>query len=414
VKNLFKKDGIIIIIFILIFIFIRSINFQYHLNFSSDQASSSLKALDLWDKKEITLIGPSISFKYIGRELFTSSISYYYQLLFLLISNFNPVYSSYVFMLFSAFMLFPLYYGVKFLINKSSAITILIIYTLFPYYIDYTRFFWNPNFQLTLTPILIFFMGFYSKKNKDIYLFLLAFTAGLLMLFHYQYVPIIIGLLFYYFVIKKINLKKVLIFLSGVVLGFSPIILFELRNNFYNFQTLLLYIENINQVFKVKNNVFANYYFLSIYLFILILIINLIKKYITNKKAVFFTVTLIIIDLFIYGRTPRHAFGMADNWNYLYEEKVYKIIRNENVTNYNVVNLGYDTVAVVQKYLHRKDGIKFNYEDYYNNKYLFVVSKDNNFMRNPAYEVNTFKPSKIVKNWEINNIYKLYLLERVN
>ncbi len=190
-------------------------------------------------------------------------------------------------------------------------------------------------------------------------------------------------------------------------------VLFELRNNFYNFQTLFLYIKNIDKVFKVKSNVFVSYYFLNIYIFILIIVTNLIKKYITNRKLVFLILSLLVIDLFMYGRIPKHAFGMEEDWNYLNEEKVYKIIRNENITNYNIVNLGYDTVAVVQKYLHRKDGIRYNFEDYYNNKYLFVVSKYKNFMENPAYEVNTFKPSRIVKKWEINNTYKLYLLERL-
>jgi hypothetical protein len=413
-KKLLKKEWMIIILFIFTFIAIRSINFQHHLNFSSDQASSSMRIYDLWEKKELTLIGPSISFKYIGRELFTSSISYYYQLFFLLISNFSPIVGSYVFMIFSAFMLFPLYYGVKFLINKPAAIILLIIYTLLPYYIDYTRFFWNPNFQLTLTPILIFFIGIYNKKNKNTHLFLLAFTAGLLMLFHYQYAVIVIGLLLFYILIKKIRINKILIFFAGFILGFLPLIVFEIRNNFYNFQTLSLYIKNIDKVFSTGNNIFSSHYFLSIYLFVLITVINLVKKHITNKRIFYLITVLLIIDLFIYARIPKHAFGMTDNWNYLYEEKVYKIIRNENITNYNIVNLEYDTVAAVQKYLHKKDKIKFNYEDYYNNKYLFVISKDDNFMQNPAYEINTFKPSRVVKNWNINNIYKLYLLKRLN
>ena len=121
---------------------------------------------------------------------------------------------------------------------------------------------------------------------------------------------------------------------------------------------------------------------------------------------------LFVFAIFKYAPLPSHGFGMAENWNFLEEKKVYKIIRAQNLENYNIVHLGYNTVAAVQKYLHKRDGVRLNYDDYYHNKYLFVVSSKEDFLETPTYEANTFKPSRRLKKWKINDTYSLYLLER--
>lgn len=195
-----SKDWVIIFFLILTAVFVRSIHFPYHLNFSTDQASHAARSLEIFRNKEFTLIGPSISFNFIGRELFTGSIFYYFQLIFLLLGNFDPFVSSYFYMLFSALMIIPLYFGVKMLSGKNSAIFLSILYSLLPFYIDFSRFLWNPNFQFSLTPILILFIGLFAKYKKSIYLFLAGLTSGILLLFHYQYFVIILGLIVYYLV----------------------------------------------------------------------------------------------------------------------------------------------------------------------------------------------------------------------
>ena len=197
-KRLIKKEITILILFVVVFISIRSIHFSSHLNFSTDQASFSMTALELWRDKKITLIGPAISYHYIGRDLYQGSTTYYFQLLFLLLGKFDPVASSYFFMVFASLMIFPLYFGVKFLAGKRAAIFMIILYALLPFYIDYTRFFWNPNYQFVLFPILVLFMGFYARSKKPLFYFLIFATAGILLLFHYQFIFIIVGLVIYY------------------------------------------------------------------------------------------------------------------------------------------------------------------------------------------------------------------------
>lgn len=413
-KSFFKKEIIIIIIILFVGLFLRSIYYSENLNFSTDQALFATKSLEIWRNKAVELIGPSISFKYIGRELFQGSLTYYFQLLFLLPANFDPHIASYIFTVFAVCMIVPLFYGVKMLTNRNSAIVVSLIYALTPLFIDYSRFLWNPVFQFSLTPFLILCMGLFKEKKKIIYLFLAGFCAGGLLLFHYQFVIIIIGLLIYYFIVQKIPLKKALFFLIGVGLGFSPILLFELRNNFYNTQTLLLYLQNLDKVFSHGAAGSLNiHYFLSILLFVSIIGAAFIKDKIKMQHILLLFIILLIIDSIRYIQKPTHAFGMKENWNYLYEKQTYDIITNQNIQNYNVVNLGYDTTATVQKYLMKKNNRSINYDDYYNNEYLFVITNRKDYMSDPAYEINTFKPSKVIKEWELNNTFNLFLLKRI-
>ena len=279
-----------IVFFIFLFIFIRSLNFTEHLNFSFDQAWSSTRALEIWRDKEFTLVGPGNSIVVGGKQILQGSINYYFLLLFLILGNFDPIISSYLFMLFSAFMLVPLYYGVKMFYNHKTAVLIIAFYSLVPLYIDFTRFFFGPGFQFSLIPLLILFAGLYKQSKKLIYLFMAFFSIGVISQFHFA--TLIFFPLFLFYFIKKNYLKekkseeegppgsaelrvigseastdglafvavgtttkeakessdriwiKAVIIFSGFLLGFSPIIFFELKNKFYNIVVFSDYLKN--------------------------------------------------------------------------------------------------------------------------------------------------------------------------
>jgi len=200
-----KKTIIILLFFISLFIIIRSINFIYHLNWSGDQASFAIEALRIFRTKSLTLIGPQISANLEGRFVFQGPAIYYMLLIFLILGKFDPVISSYLFMIFCSLMILPLFYGVKKLTNEKVAWLMIIIYSFIPYYINYTRFIWNSTFLLSLLPILIWLMGKYQENKKTVYLFVIAFWLGLLLQFHYQFIIVIAGIFSYYFLFKKIK-----------------------------------------------------------------------------------------------------------------------------------------------------------------------------------------------------------------
>ncbi len=309
-----------------------------------------------------------------------------------------------------ALTIIPLYYGVKLLHGKKAAIFIVLLYTLLPYFIDFTRFFFGPIYQITFLSIMILFMGLYKKFKKKLHLFLLFFFAGILFQFHFQALIVAIILFAYYLWKSNKKLLTAVIAVAGLIIGASPIIVFELKNQFYNTKVFLEYLKFAK---KPSDFFFIPHRYLSISLLLLIVTVPFYKKLITTKKLFIIGIVLFIIDLFLYLPLPKTAFGMSKNWNYPTEKKAYQIIKKERLKDFNIVNHIYDNKSVVIKYHLKLDKYPIDYDDYYHNKYLYVISNTDKIFKDPAYEINTFQPNKELKKWKLNNYYNLYLFQRI-
>jgi len=99
-KSIFNRTFLLLIIFIGLFIGIRSLHYIYQVNWSGDQAFCGIEALRIFQNKVITFIGPQISANYEGRYIFQGPIIYYMYLFFLLLGKWDPIPSSYFFMIF--------------------------------------------------------------------------------------------------------------------------------------------------------------------------------------------------------------------------------------------------------------------------------------------------------------------------
>jgi len=417
-KKLIKNDFPFLLLIFIGFILIRSLHFVDFLNWSQDQAECGMAALDIWQNKKLTLIGPQISATFEGRLLFQGPITYYLFLIFLLAGSWNPVKASYFFMLFASFLIFPLFYGVKKLTNKKVAYLTVLIYSFIPYYINYTRFLWNSTLQLTFSILFIYFFSFYQKSKNLKYFFISSFFLGLLFQFHYQFILIILIFFIYFLFFKKISIKEWFIFILGIILGFSPLIIFELKHQFYNTKTAILFIKNWSRVDK-PGNLNMPHYYLTLSFLSLIFISNKFKNFINKIKWKFIIILGIILfftSLFKNIKKPSQSYwAPAKDWKYSMEEKAYQIIKKQPIKkNFNVADLSYyNTKAAVIKYFLKRDNFSINFDDYYQNRYLYVISKNNEYQNTLSYEVAFFKPRKLIKKWHLQNDFYLYLFERI-
>ncbi len=262
-------------------------------------------------------------------------------------------------------------------------------------------------------------MGKYQENKKTVYLFVIAFWLGLLLQFHYQFIIVIAGIFSYYFLFKKIKLSNITFFVLGLAVGLSPLILFELKHSFYNLNTMILYAQNWSKVDR-PGGITMPHYYISISFMLILTSLGFLTKFIKKisyKYFFIFALLLIIYSLSLYIPTPPHAFWAPTTpWNYLTEKKIYEIIKSTKLKdNFNIANLAYyDTPAVVIKYFMKRDYYQINYEDYYQNKYLFVISENDKYKINQSYEISTFSPHKILNQWKINNKFNMFLLERIN
>lgn len=416
-KNNLKIEFLFLLLIILAFIFIRSLHFKEYLNWSQDQAENAIAALKIYREKKLTLIGPQISATYEGRLLFQGPITIYLFLIFLLLGNWQPITASFLFMIFASLTTIPLYYGIKRLANKKIAFLMIILYSFLPYYVNYTRFLWNSTLQLTFLPFFIYFFSLYKKNPHLRNLFVVSFFLGLLTQFHYQFLLIVFLFFVYFFIIKKLSFSRLMIFFLGIALGLSPLILFELKHDFYNIKTAVLFLKNWEKVDKPGNFTMPHYY-LSLSLLALILLLIRFKK--TLAKISFKVILVVGIMFFTYAfliyhkKPPQSFWAPGKFWNYPMEEKAYQIIKETAIKkDFNVADLSYyNTTAAVIKYLLKRDNYQINYDDYYQNRYLFVISHKDDYEKTLSYEVAFFKPRKMIKRWLLNDYYSLYLFQR--
>jgi hypothetical protein len=198
--------------------------------------------------------------------------------------------------------------------------------------------------------------------------------------------------------------------LGGLGIGMGNLIVFELRNNFYLLQTLWIFV---NHPRNVSEHWIAPYYLLSVVFFGILAMLGFLKNKLSTKIAI----GLFIILLFFaipYITTGARERSYPKGWTYENDQEVYRIIK-ENLTTYEDVNVFefYDATGNVPKYFLKRDNIALDYDDYYHNKYLYVTYPDDTYLKNAAYEVANFTPSKVVRTWKMNDDYNLYLLERL-
>lgn len=98
----------------------------------------------------------------------------------------------------------------------------------------------NPSGIAILSASALYFAIKYVKTGRNLFIFLSPFFVSLAINTHLQ----AIGLLFLIppiVVIRKTNLKKILLLLTALVIPFIPLIIFDIRHNFYDARSMIDY-----------------------------------------------------------------------------------------------------------------------------------------------------------------------------
>lgn len=421
------RDFLVIIVFVLLFLGLRLRHFSQVLNFSTDQATFSLRALEIWRNQEVTLVGPTASFNVNGRYLIQSSVIYYTTLLFMLAGGFDPVRACQLFVVLASIGVPLMYIGTRKLAGRRVAAVVTLIYVCSPVYLRHTQFLWNPNYQLALTPTLVFlYSGCQAaRQRKDSvarwWLFATGFLVGWMALYHYQFVPVVGGALVYLLIKRP---RHWLLALVGMVAGLSPLLAFELRSHFYLTQTVWLLLtdrEGGGALASLPRGIPAHYVTSLSLVSLVAIAVNLrrvLQRLLSVPVLVGVMAGLVAVGLSVVWRVPEQAYGMAPHWSYLGEKQAYEqiatVVQERQLHNYAVANTLYDTLAPVTYFLLARDGVPGATRDYRSNDFLFVISAadGSSLVENPAYEIADFSPIASVEQWELSDQYALFLLER--
>lgn len=391
----------------ILFVAVRGMRFLQGFHFLHDQALFSDQALTLWQAHKLSLIGPPTSLTVSGRQVFQGGAIYYFWALLMLPTNWDPYGATWLMVLLAAVMLIPLYGGVKRLAGTRGAVLVSLSYCLYPDAILATSELWNPYLQFALVPVLVYlFSRAWERRGKrrQWWSLLLGIWAGFLLQFHYQFLLVVPGLLV--LLVLKRGIKPAACYLVGTGLGFGNMLLFELRNHWYNLTTAGLILSHFWEAVGAGGPL-PHHYVLSVAFLLLVVMVVRLREFLTWRWVVIMGIGLALTVPSTLMRVK--ASEQALSWSYRDELKTYAIIKGENLTNYNVT-AWYQAIATPERYLHRRDGIILP-EDYRANRYLFVIYPDESWAQNSAYEMNSFG-GRLVKSWPINGRYQLYLLAR--
>lgn len=237
----------VVVVIMIVGLFLYTHHLDKNFMFSHDSSRDMLRALELWQKKEVTFVGPPLSFgQYTTRELYFSSLSLYIGILGLLITKFDPLGAVLPNTLLFTLSI-PLFYDLimRLTQQKKQALFATLLYAVSPLTVLHARFFWNPNLIIPLA-VLFWYLWVRSKEDNKTYNLLMVFGAGLVatMMFYLHYVAIVPFLFLLLVLLATRNWKKFAVGLLGLLIGLLPLIYFEAKNEFYLTNAL---IHNVTQ-----------------------------------------------------------------------------------------------------------------------------------------------------------------------
>lgn len=247
---------ILVILLILFAAFFRFWQIKDYVVFLGDEGRDMLVLREIFTKGHIPFLGPSAS---VG-GFYLGPIYYWMAAPFLLLWRFDPTGPSYMVAIIGVATVFLLY---KFLRNIAGfwpAIIASTLYSCAPLIVRYSRSSWNPNPLPFFSLLLVYFIYLGLNKKKNIYYLFAGASFGIAIQLHYLaliLVPIFALIVIFSGEYKKIP-KIILFSILGLLITFSPFLLFEAKHNFPNFRTILEFVTRGSTVgIKTSNIVWS-------------------------------------------------------------------------------------------------------------------------------------------------------------
>jgi 4-amino-4-deoxy-L-arabinose transferase-like glycosyltransferase len=238
----FVKNNYLIIILTIIGTALRLYNFKSTLIFLGDQGRDAYVVRELLVEKDPILIGPTTS---VGK-IQLGPLYYYFMAPWLFLFNYDPVGPAYGVVLLGIITIPVFYLILKKIFSQKLALISVALYTFADVIIANTRSSWNPN-PMPLIIMLLIYSAYkiYCERNYKHILWIFVWYSIALQL-HYMALllaPMLAIIALLTFLQNKKDIKRILIYGSlGLLIFFLftlPLVIFDLRHDFINYQGLV-------------------------------------------------------------------------------------------------------------------------------------------------------------------------------
>lgn len=419
---------IVFLAFTFLFWFTRLWHFEKLMTFYSDQELFMREVWEMVDQRQLRLIGPMVITKMTeGRGFFIGPVFYYLLAILSIIASWNVILITKV--LISVWWLAALgtaiWLGKKF--SWFSGLAVYGIFAVYPLSVDFSRLIWNPSFLPLISLFFFIFWVKFYREEKVRHWFLMGLFFGLGLSFHYSAFLWLVLLLLLWLV--KIWQRRShswffgwLIFGAGTVCGNLPMVIFELKHNFYNLRTILIFFQE--RLFRGEGDIsLGGYYLFSLLPLIFLLIayfFRLLEKKIGVVRSSILLMILITFLIFKIDWQREWGIGMPEGWNIGKQQKVaVQVCQEAKKDNLDgqfeiAATMGGDTPAHDLRWWLFRNGCRpLGVADYPLAQALYLVAPDNRPSGSETvWEVYSIKPFTATVMADLGNDIKLYRLVR--
>lgn len=229
----------IFLLILILAIFLRFYRLDQLTTFGGDQGQDFLVVKDMVLDHRWTLLGIKTS---VG-AFFQGPVYLYILYPFFLLFHLKPIAGAVAAVTISISTIILLYFTCLKYFSKKVALSSSLLFAVSPEFIKYGN---TPLYQhfLPFFIVLSLFL-FLSKKENFFTPVFLGVVVGLGIELHLLNISLALAYFLFYLLFLK-NIRKIILYCAGAVIGISPTILFELRHQFLNIHLFLNYQNSVH------------------------------------------------------------------------------------------------------------------------------------------------------------------------
>ncbi len=412
-----KVNYFLVAVFIFLGLFLRLYNFRERVVFGPEQARSLVVSGRYLTEKPSLLGQEYFRTTSAGHKLFSGAVFNYSLIPLQLLFDFDPLPITIYFAFLNVFTGVVLFWVARKIFGSKVGILSLVLFLFNDYMIYHSTFIWNYNY-LPLAGIFCFYLlnGFKKDPKRLFRVFLLGIVVGLGVSLQYLFALLGVGIFFYLIWLTREKIKAGLVFVGGALLGNLPMVIFDLRHNFYHLATVWQYVLDVSR--GEEGPKLAYYHLLPFWPIFFLLLSFILVKLLAKSKPL--AILVMAVYLYFNLTSPRVSFGkavgMPEGLTYDKVMEAAETIAGHVSGNFNVVSLlDFDTPGYILRYpLEFMEAKKpKDDEDYPGTAVLYVLAeRDYNFDYPGVWELRVNLPYKYEILKEIDEKYAVFRVTR--
>lgn len=232
-----KKELLFLALILLLGAFFRLYKIDEYMIFLGDEGRDMIIVRRFLVEAHPPLIGPGTS---IG-NMYLGPLYYYMMAIPTLIANFSPVGPAVMVAILGVVTIALVWWVGREWFGKTSGIVAAGLYAISPTIIIFSKSSWNPNIMPFFSLLSIYSIWkVYKSKNTttvEIWMAILGISSAFVLQSHYLGL-LIFPVLFIFWLFSKVPIRYTLISFGLFCILMSPLLIFDFRHNFQNFNSM--------------------------------------------------------------------------------------------------------------------------------------------------------------------------------